>query len=251
MNKTVCILGGSFDPVTYGHEMILSKISNLNWIDEVWIVLCRFRSDKCLGEFKHRTNMFSLIVDNNIYDINKKKIHFKDIEYRDRSTPTYDLLTMLKNQYPDFTFYFVIGSDLLNDILSWDHGEKLVSENNFIIFERSNFNINGDILKQFNNYDLIKIKNTSFVNYISSTAVRKLIAQNEGIDVLSKYIHPVVYDYIKEHKLYKPISELNHSQSQQSESWIPKMEQVKIENSEVEQATVEQATVEHTKMEIS
>lgn len=132
----------------------------------------------------------------------KNKIFLKDIECKETTTPTYDLLKMQKEKYPNYTFYFTIGSDLLNDIFFWDNGEKLVAENNFIIVERGNFKIDENVLKKFPSYYLIKIENMSFINYISSSDARKMLSQKNNSEDLQKYIHPVIINYIKEHDLY-------------------------------------------------
>ncbi|GAB67784.1 predicted nucleotidyltransferase [Plasmodium cynomolgi strain B] len=202
MNKHVCIYGGSFDPITHAHEMVLAEVSSLDWIDEIWVVLCRCRNDKHLTEFQHRHNMFSLIMNNNSPKMLKNKIFLKDIECKETTTPTYDLLKMQKEKYPNYTFYFTIGSDLLNDIFFWDNGEELVAENNFIIVERGNYKIDENVLKKFPSYYLIKIENMSFINYLSSTDARKILSQKNNSEDLQKYIHPVIINYIKEHDLY-------------------------------------------------
>ncbi|KEG04865.1 nicotinate-nucleotide adenylyltransferase, putative [Plasmodium vinckei vinckei] len=201
MNKKICIYGGSFDPVTYGHEMVLSKISNLEWVDEVWVVICRCRYDKNLEAFDHRNNMFFIMFENNTYPMDKSKIFVKDLE-SENTTATYDLLNMLKKTYPQHEFYFIIGSDLLNDLTSWDNGEKLVSENNFIVVERGDFDINKEILKKMSKYYLIEIPVKSFVNYISSTDVRKILAKQNNDD-LKQYINLLAIDYIYDNNLYK------------------------------------------------
>ncbi|SBT41187.1 predicted nucleotidyltransferase [Plasmodium ovale wallikeri] len=202
MNKNVCIYGGSFDPITYAHEMVLVEVSNLNWIDEIWVVICRCRDDKDLAAFEHRYNMFSLIMKNNTSNMLKNKIFIKDLECKDATTPTYDLLKTQKERYPNYTFYFTIGSDLLNDIFNWDNGEELVLENNFIIVERGNYNIDKNVLKKFPKYYLIKIENMSFVNYISSSDTRKILTKKNNFEDLKKYTHPIIIDYIKKYNLY-------------------------------------------------
>ncbi|GAW82286.1 nicotinate-nucleotide adenylyltransferase [Plasmodium gonderi] len=202
MNKCICIYGGSFDPITHAHEMVLADISNLNWIDEIWVVICRCRDDKNISEFEHRYNMFSLIMNNTSSKMSKNKIFLKDIECKEKTTPTYDLLKAQKEKYPNYTFYFALGSDLLKDIFFWDNGEKLVSENNFIIVERGNFKIDENKLQKFPSYYLIKIEKMSFINYISSSDARKILSKRNNSEELEKYIHPVVINYIKEHNLY-------------------------------------------------
>ncbi|CRG95001.1 nicotinate mononucleotide adenylyltransferase [Plasmodium gallinaceum] len=202
MNKNICIYGGSFDPITRAHEMVLNEISNLNWIDEIWVVISKCRNDKELTDFQHRYKMFSLII-NNASQILKNKIFLKDIEYINRTTPTYDLLKMQKEKYPNNTFYFCLGSDLLNDIILWDNGEKLILENYFIIIERGNFKIDKNILKQFPKYYLIEFKQLSEVNFISSSNIRKILTKNDNSNELKKLINPLILNYIKKYNLYR------------------------------------------------
>ncbi|CDO66070.1 nicotinate mononucleotide adenylyltransferase [Plasmodium reichenowi] len=201
MHKNICIYGGSFDPITYAHEMVLDKISNLNWIHEIWVVICRCRNDKTLTEFHHRHNMFTIII-NNSSKIIKSKIFLKDLESHSEMTPTYDLLKTQKELHPNYTFYFGLGSDLICDIFSWDEGEKLVLENAFIIIERGHFKIDESILKKFPKYYLINIPKLSFINFISSSEARKFLTKENDINDIKKYIHPLTIDYIIKYNLY-------------------------------------------------
>ncbi|CRH01120.1 nicotinate mononucleotide adenylyltransferase, putative [Plasmodium relictum] len=202
MNKNICIYGGSFDPITNAHEMVLTKICNLNWIDEIWVVISKCRNDKELTYFQHRYEMLSIII-NNASEILKNKIFLKDLEYINKITPTYDLLKTQKEKYPNNTFYFCLGSDLLSDISLWDNSEKLILENYFIIIERGNFKIDKNILKQFPKYYLIEFKHLSEVNFISSSNIRKMLAKNNNPKELKKLINPLILDYIKKHNLYQ------------------------------------------------
>ena len=64
-------------------------------------------------------------------------IKVNDIEIKNmKSIPTYFLMKDLEKLYPDCTFYFVLGSDLIPTMHVWDEGEKLITEINYIIFQR-------------------------------------------------------------------------------------------------------------------
>jgi hypothetical protein len=71
--------------------------------------------------------------------------------------------------YPDHEFFFILGSDLLPGLRSWDEGELLVSDINFLIFIRIGFQIDQSLLPE--HYIIV---NTTFVAS-SSTEVRKRI----------------------------------------------------------------------------
>lgn len=69
-------------------------------------------------------------------------IQVSDIEVKNgESIPTYFLMKRLEeeNIKNNYEFHFIIGSDLIPGLLSWDCGKKLLSEINFVVFERKGF----------------------------------------------------------------------------------------------------------------
>jgi len=63
------------------------------------------------------------------------KVH--DIEVKNEALiPTYFLMKKLEQLHPEIKFYFILGSDLLPTLESWDEGSKLINEIHFIIFQR-------------------------------------------------------------------------------------------------------------------
>lgn len=203
MKKHICIYGGSFDPTTMAHAMVLEKLEELTFIDEIWIVICRYRNHKNLTSYTYREEMFSLLL-NMKSEESKKKIFIKDLEYHDKETPTYELLKNQKEKYPEYTFYFCMGSDLLFDIFTWDNGKELVAENNFIIIERGNYEIVDDsILQKFPSYHLIKIEKLTDVNMCSATMVREILNSNKYTEHIDKLLHPLIIKYIEKEGLYE------------------------------------------------
>ncbi len=64
-------------------------------------------------------------------------VKVNDIEIKNGSLiPTYFLMKRLEKEYPDITFYFILGSDLIPTLYGWDAGLKLIDEVNFIVFQR-------------------------------------------------------------------------------------------------------------------
>ena len=37
------------------------------------------------------------------------------------------------------SFYFMMGSDLVPDLIKWDNGQEMIDEVNYILFERKGF----------------------------------------------------------------------------------------------------------------
>ena len=60
-----------------------------------------------------------------------------DIEIKNKLLiPTFYLMKKLEKEHPDIVFYFILGSDLIPTIQSWEEGARLINEVNFIIFQR-------------------------------------------------------------------------------------------------------------------
>ena len=54
--------------------------------------------------------------------------------------PTYFLMKQLEAKYGDqYEFYFILGSDLIPGLITWDEGQKLIDEVKFIVFERKGY----------------------------------------------------------------------------------------------------------------
>lgn len=82
---------------------------------------------------------------------------------------TYDLVKKFSVDNPNCEFFFVMGTDLLDSMEKWGNGPKLKEEINFLIFLRTGYELNPELLPK--NYILIE---TTFVG-ASSTVVRTRI----------------------------------------------------------------------------
>ena len=76
-------------------------------------------------------------------------------------------------------FYFMMGSDLIPTLISWDNGQELIDEVNFIVFERKGYESVLDP-KVEHSYQMPKSmevlrSNQNLIGMISSTEVRKRI----------------------------------------------------------------------------
>ena len=109
-----------------------------------------------------------------------------DIEIKNKQTiPTYFLMKKFEELYgADYEFHFVMGSDLIPTLHLWHEPEKLVSDINFILYNR----LNGDpsinlelttpsgMPKKF----LYKSGARNFFGEISSTEVRRRIDESRA-----------------------------------------------------------------------
>lgn len=58
------------------------------------------------------------------------------------SIPTFYLLQNYQKKHPEYQFWFVMGTDLIEGLHWWDDGERLINEQNFLIFERPGYDQN-------------------------------------------------------------------------------------------------------------
>ena len=138
-----------------------------------------------------------------------------DIEIKNKQTiPTYFLMKKFEELYgADYEFHFIMGSDLIPTLHLWHEPEKLVSDINFIIYNR----LNGDpsinlelttpsgMPKKF----LYKSGARNFFGEISSTEVRRRIDESrvnqepkEKQMNIPSMVTKSVIDFIFEKNLY-------------------------------------------------
>lgn len=187
----IAILGGSFNPPHFAHQLIASQVLELAKQDQVWLVPCFAHPFvKKLTPAPHRLKMTRFLASKNILvsdiEIKQQKINY-----------TIDTLNLLKSQYPKHRFSLIIGSDIVLQLPKWKNYQKLLKENNFIIFPRTNLPSPSPKIPNAK----YLILNTPYLvtTNISSFLIRRRIKNNLSI----KYLVPArVEEYIKKHKLY-------------------------------------------------
>jgi len=153
---------------------------NLRYVDEVWIIPCGDRTDKNVGApAKDRLLMTNLLID----DFFPKDFPVKvnDIEIKNGKTiPTYDLMKQLIQdpENKECDFFFIVGSELLETMRSWDNGKELANEVKFIIFIRQGYVLTEVFLPK--SYIIV---HTTFVAS-SSTDIRNRIFALRNFGVL-------------------------------------------------------------------
>ena len=141
LNRKIGILGGSFDPPTISHLQLCSEALNVLKFDEIWMIPCGIREDKQLrtsGEM--RLQMVERAIED--YFPRGYPVRAHDIEVKNgKSIPTYFLMKKLEELYAgqNMDFYFMMGSDLVPTLSSWDNGDDMIKEVKFIVYERKGY----------------------------------------------------------------------------------------------------------------
>jgi len=208
---TVGLLGGTFDPIHYGHLAVARAAQQALVLDHVrFIPSARppHRPDSPQASEYHRVAMIRLaIADETGWEVS-------DLELR-RHGPsyTYDTLSTLnRDGLPPSQIFFITGADAFAEIATWHRYPEVLDLAHFIVVARPGFSIEalrGRVPALANRMiepaDLAVSSAPRIVLVaaatpdVSSTAIRGRAARRESLDGL---VPPAVSAYISQHDLY-------------------------------------------------
>lgn len=183
------LFGGAFDPPHLGHLMVARILVQQKIVDEVWFVPVKQHPfGKKVEVNGHREVMLKLMIDGE----SNLKIERFELEHQEKSYSLHTLRS-LSEQFPQYSFSWIIGTDNLADFHRWYQYEELLRVFSVIVYPRQGY----DFVPM---YDGMKaVKNMPEVD-VSSTQVRELLKQGKGVTGL---VHPAVAQYIQEQGLYE------------------------------------------------
>ena len=184
----IALFGTSADPPTIGHKKILEELSN------IYSCVITYASDN--PKKKHKENIFfrNLLLKSLIKDMNNPKIIFNQ---KISSKWAIESIEECKKIYPFSKIDFVIGSDLITEILSWKNFDKIIHTVELLIIKREGYPIGSKTLKMLKtNKVIFEISSLNIPN-ISSSMVR---LNNNYSDLPKSLI-----DIVKKNNLYESI----------------------------------------------
>ncbi len=199
--KKIGIMGGTFDPIHYGHLVAAEGARSCFDLDRVIFVPAAMPPHKevrVITDSNHRYKMTALAIDSN------QHFHLSDVEIK-RQGPsyTYETVRYFKEAFPDTEIYFITGADAVLEILTWHRVQDLLDICCFIAATRPGFRLENlaDILRELpdgyiNKISLMEVPALS----ISSTDIRARV--KKGLTI--KYLLPEdVEEYIHSKGLYR------------------------------------------------
>ena len=204
--KRVAVMGGTFDPIHYGHLVTAEAVRNEYNIDRVIFIPTGkppHKPDYTVTHSEHRYLMTVLATYNNpAFEVSRIEIERQGLTY------TIDTIRELRRLCaPDTKIYFITGADAVHQILNWKDSETLLNLCSFIAVTRPGYN-SDKLYKQ-----VVKIK-TQFKSKIHFLEVPALaisssdIRHRVAVDKPIKYLLPEeVAQYIAKFRLYAPETE--------------------------------------------
>jgi nicotinate-nucleotide adenylyltransferase len=193
------VLGGTFDPIHYGHLAIAEEARYILNLARVYLIPAAhqpLKQGQHVASAAHRLAMVQLACDDNPVLI------ASSIEL-DRPPPSYtiDTITALRQQLePDTELYFVLGADALALLPRWRRISELLTLTRFVVLTRPGITLDLDGVLQAlpAAAERISVIEGPALE-ISSEMLRQRMAT--GLPVRYQLPDPVL-TYIYEHKLY-------------------------------------------------
>lgn len=184
----VGILGGSFDPIHLGHQLLVKEAIQALELDKLIVVVAYispFKVEKPpFATPQQRLDMVKLALDG----IDKVEVSSLEID-REGVSYTIDTVNTILEAYNDEKFYLIFSQDVIQSFPQFKDAELIKNkvEVVFAVHQEKPFPVAEEIL--------IRVKGCE----CSSSMIREALLQGQDCQ---QFLSPKVLDYISQHKLY-------------------------------------------------
>lgn len=198
------IMGGTFDPIHYGHLMIGRQAYEEYQLDEIWFMPSGtppHKKDHQVTDVEDRCEMVRLAIDASPY------FRLSEFEVkRAGNTYTAETLRLLALEYPQHQFFFIIGADSLFQIERWYHPEDVMRQTTLMVagrdYPQAHCSMDEQIVYLEEKYGARILKLHCDELDVASAELRRTIAKRESIE---QYVPEAVAKYIISHNLYQHV----------------------------------------------
>lgn len=184
----IAVLGGSFDPPHIWHYWTCQQIIEcIRGIDQVWYMpdyASAFK--KILADSRDRYEMLKKMETGRVR-VSGVALAKPEITYT--VSVVSDLMKIPGNNY-----YWIVGSDMVNDFTKWRDYQKLSRLIQFLVIPRKDYPIRSLP------FGFRRVEGNLMMSNVSSTDIRSRISRGMSIKGL---VFPEVEEYIKQKNLYK------------------------------------------------
>lgn len=185
------LFGGSFNPIHIGHLALANYLCEYDELDELWFLVSPqnpLKEHADLLDDAQRLELVRLAIEG------YPRFKVSDFEFS-LPRPSYMVHTLdkLKEAYPDHQFCLIIGSDNWQTFSRWYEHERLLEENQILIYPRPGFPVEPHALPKH-----VRIAEAPLLD-ISSTFIRESLRSGKDIRF---FLPRPVYQTIIEKQLY-------------------------------------------------
>jgi len=188
MGKSVALFGTSADPPTIGHKKILEELSKIYAFTISYV--SNNPKKKHIEDISIRSHLLKTLID----DLDNPKILFNQ---KISSKWAVESIKKCKEIYKLNNLDFVIGSDLIKDILYWKNFDKIILEVSFFIILREGYPVESNTLKMLETYK-VKFK-------ISSIKIPNISSSKFRLNFNCSNLPSSLIDIVKRNNLYESI----------------------------------------------
>ena len=191
------IMGGSFNPIHYGHLFAAEEARVSFGMRKVVFVPTGYPYYKEVCDIAPKEDRYVMViiatVDNDRFEVSRIEI--------DKEGPTYSIDTVaeIKRQYPGEDVFFITGLDAVEELPTWKEPDRLLSLCRFIAVTRPGYDAHRLQEKLPHSYleriELLFIPGLT----ISSTDIRRRVKNGRSIRYM---VPPLVESYIFKKGLY-------------------------------------------------
>jgi len=201
VKQRIGIMGGTFDPIHFGHLVTAQEVFERFALDSVIFMVAGkhpLKGDEVTDAHLRLQMVEIAIRDNPHFEVNDFEVQ------RDEVTYTIDTMRYLHQNYPPQTeFFFITGADALFDIIEWKDARELAGLTILVGATRPGYDIEKAKLRHEcagEHFDIRYLEVPALA--VSSTDIRQRVRDGRDVRYL---VTDGVAEFIKQHHLYQSI----------------------------------------------
>ena len=129
----VAVLGGSFNPIHYGHLLLADEVLELLGLDRVLFVPAAIPPHKAAAQLAPAADRFEMV---RVAIAGQPRFEVSDLELR-RTGPSYTVDTLQELAAGGDALFLVIGSETFLDLLNWRQPRRVASLAHLVVIPRA------------------------------------------------------------------------------------------------------------------